>query len=591
MGGLFTMLEKLKLNTALVLGFSLGLVVAAIVWAYGQHQLVLAQESMEVIYEKELLGISHIKEANINLMYMARSVRQSLIAQDEQTRNAARSQVSEARERLRKELDEGRKRIFREETIAAYEEFERHFARYNENITHALALIERETAASSEAAKFLTSKEFMATVNAADDALNKMTDIKERGAKEKMDAARERAESARLASILMLLAGLSAAVLLGGLVGRAISAPNNRLRSAVEDLAKGEVHTGIPHTEYPNEVGAMARSIAVLQQIYVKAENTSWIKARTAEISSALQAAEDVKVLAQTAVSKITPTVGASHAAYYVADDQEQFHLFGSYGYRERKHLSNTFSIGEGLVGQAAMEKAPITLSAPQDYIRIHSGLGEGPPAAVAVLPIIHKDRVMAVLELASFQAFTERETSLLDALLPTLATTMEIMDRNQKTRELLAETQELAGRMEKQAAQLEEQQVEMEAQQAELLETENWFRNIIETAPDGMLVADTSGQILLSNPAVEKIFGYAPGELVGIHVERLVPEDLRAKHVGLRQAFLHEGQSRQMGNGAAIVGRRKDGSEINVLVSLATLPARGTRGKCVSVSVRASES
>jgi PAS domain S-box-containing protein len=126
-----------------------------------------------------------------------------------------------------------------------------------------------------------------------------------------------------------------------------------------------------------------------------------------------------------------------------------------------------------------------------------------------------------------------------------------------------------------------------MEAQQAELLETENWFRSIIESAPDGMLVADTAGRILLTNPMVEKIFGYEPGELVGGQIEQLVPPAARGDHAGKRGQFIAAGQSRTMGNSSRLAGLSKDGKEVPILVTLSPLPERGNRGKCVSVSVR----
>jgi PAS domain S-box-containing protein len=162
-----------------------------------------------------------------------------------------------------------------------------------------------------------------------------------------------------------------------------------------------------------------------------------------------------------------------------VLESDGRYNLLASYGYRERKHLNSSFAVGEGLIGQCVMEKASILLTAPQDYIRINSGLGEGPPACIIVQPIIQGDRVLGVLEMASFQQFAEREIAVLDALQPLLATSMEILDRNLKTRELLAATQEQAERMEKQAAQLEEQQVEMEAQQYEIKTAEERGRVI----------------------------------------------------------------------------------------------------------------
>jgi PAS domain S-box-containing protein len=97
------------------------------------------------------------------------------------------------------------------------------------------------------------------------------------------------------------------------------------------------------------------------------------------------------------------------------------------------------------------------------------------------VQPIIQGDRVLGVLEVASFQQFGERELNVLDALQPILASGMEILDRNLKTRELLAATQEQAEHMEKQAAQMEEQTVEMEAQQVEIKAAEDRMRHTNE--------------------------------------------------------------------------------------------------------------
>ncbi len=587
MNSFMTLLERLKLNTKLILGFSSGLIIAAAIGFYSLSGITALVTDMERLYDIDLLGITHIQEANINLVYIGRSLRHMMIAQDDITRDKARAQVKSAIDTLRKEMESGRKRIVRAEAIARYEQFNINFSKYVENVEHALAMIEREKANPSVAAKFITSQEFMNTVNAADYDLTALTKIKEKGSKATIEAARQRAETTRLVALLLLVIGIGLATGFGVLIGATIKRPNDRLRTSVENLAEGDVESPIPHADYPNEIGVMAKAIKILQDIYRRSNEQHWVKSHSAEISSALQQTEDFLSLTQTAISRIAPVIGAGHAAFYVADKEDRYNLLASYGYRERKHLNNSFGVGEGLVGQCVLEKSTILLTAPQNYIRINSGLGEGPPACIMVVPIIHSERVLGVLEVASFQQFTDRERAVLEALMPVLATSMEIMDRNLRTKELLVATQEQAERMEKQAAQLEEQSVEMEAQQAELLETESWFRSIIESAPDGMLVVDADGRILLSNPKAEKIFGYESGELVGTAVGQLVPPATRGSHAEMRARFMAEGQSRQMGEGINVAGLRKDGTEFPLTISLSPLPARGSRGKCVSVSIR----
>ena len=112
-----------------------------------------------------------------------------------------------------------------------------------------------------------------------------------------------------------------------------------------------------------------------------------------------------------------------------------------------------------------------------------------------------------------------------------------------------------------------------MEAQQAELLETENWFRSIIETAPDGMLVVDAAGRILLANPQAGHLFGYAPGELVGTNFAQRMP------------MLALNGDSTVASH--AVAGHCKDGSSVVLDASCSPLPDRGGRGKCVSVTVQ----
>lgn len=571
-------IERLMLKTKLIIGFSSGLLIAMAISLFILNSLSAMEAEVEILYDKELLGVSHIKEADVNLAKMGRALRQMLIAQDEMTRDKARAQVLAARETLRKEMDEARKRIFREENIKHFEQFQHNFAKYNENVEHALAKVEREKANTSEAAKFITSKEFADSGNAAEDELTALSRVKERGSRSKLDLLKQEAASARQFAWWMLVGGLALSIGLGVLIGLSIKRPNDRLRGSVEELAKGNAASEIPHTDYPNEVGTLARAVKVLQDIYRKMEDNRWIKSHSAEIAAALQQTEDFAQFTQTALSKLAPAIGAGHAGYYVNNGEGHLILTASYGYRERKHVNNDFAIGEGLVGQCAMEREPITLTAPQDYIRINSGLGEGPPACVSVMPIIHGERVLGVLEVASFQQFSERQTELIDALIPVLATSMEIMDRNQRTRELLASTQEQAQRMEKQAAQLEEQSVEMEAQQAELLETESWFRSIIETAPSGMLVVDESGMVVLANPRAEALFGCEKDGLTGKRLDAFLPTELLNRQ-------LQAGESLQLDH---IAGKHGDAATVQLDATLALLPSRAGRGRCVSISLLA---
>ena len=94
-------------------------------------------------------------------------------------------------------------------------------------------------------------------------------------------------------------------------------------------------------------------------------------------------------------------------------------------------------------------------------------------------------------------------------------------------------------------------------------------YRLAFELSPSGILVIDDAGVIVMVNREVERLFGYARGELVGRSIDVLVPERFRGRHPSYRQRFFHEPQSRPMGAGRDLYGLRKDGSEIPVEIGL----------------------
>jgi PAS domain S-box-containing protein len=110
-------------------------------------------------------------------------------------------------------------------------------------------------------------------------------------------------------------------------------------------------------------------------------------------------------------------------------------------------------------------------------------------------------------------------------------------------------------------------------------------FRGLLESAPDGIVVVDASGRIAIVNSQVERMFGYPRDELIGRPVEILVPERFRPGHVPHRDGYFHSPRTRPMGAGRALTGRRRDGSEFPVEISLS--PLETEQGTLVTSIVR----
>jgi CheY-like chemotaxis protein/signal transduction histidine kinase/HAMP domain-containing protein len=238
--------------------------------------------------------------------------------------------------------------------------------------------------------------------------------------------------------------------------------------------------------------GDLSRQIAVeaqgeldelknnLNQMIVNLKSTTeknseqdWLKTNLAKFSRMMQGQKDLEAVSKLIMSELTPLVSAHHGAFYIMEEDNNtpvLKLIASYAYKERKHIGNRFYLGEGLVGQAALEKKPILLTnVPDDYIRISSGLGEAPPRNVLVLPVLFEGEVKAVIELASFLPFSQIHQLFLDQFAESVGVVINMIAANMRTAELLEQSQSLTLELQSQSEELRKQQEELKRSNAEL--------------------------------------------------------------------------------------------------------------------------
>jgi len=215
-----------------------------------------------------------------------------------------------------------------------------------------------------------------------------------------------------------------------------------------------------------------------------------------ADLAPRMQTATTFAELSQTLLSGLAQRIPLGQGSVYrVEPGQQRLLLCGGHARPDAAALPVAITHGDGLVGQCALEQKPIILSRPgSGYLPVGSVLGGGDPAALLLLPIINNEILLGVIELAVLRDLSDADRATLDSLLPMLALCMEIIERNERTQQLLAATRRQAE--------------ELSAQQLVNAENEARLRQILEDSPAAVTMVSEEGEQLFSNRRLADMLG-----------------------------------------------------------------------------------
>jgi CheY-like chemotaxis protein/HAMP domain-containing protein len=223
-----------------------------------------------------------------------------------------------------------------------------------------------------------------------------------------------------------------------------------------------------------------------LQKLSKENDVRTWMLTGAAELNNILRGDKGVEELAQEVINMLTPYLKAQVGAIYIAENN-QLILAGSYAYSHRKGNTNSFQIGEGLVGQAAKEKkAIIFTNIPEDYVKVNSGLGQLTPKNILVYPFLFNSYVKGVIEIGTVHEITDLDLQLLKIVTESIGIAFNSSQSRALQKELLEETQRQSEELEAQqeelrqtneqlnekTSMLERSEAELRAQQEELQQT-----------------------------------------------------------------------------------------------------------------------
>lgn len=466
---------------------------------------------------------------------------------------------------------------------------------------------------------------------------------------------------------------------LGGLA-RSFQKMAREIHTREQSLA--ELNQGLEKTVDQRTAELTARATE-LEKLTRESQERVTLESGLSVLNSSLRGNLTVAQVAERGLAAVIEFLAAAAGALFVPDRDGVFQRRAAHAYPDSADLPTSFSMGCGIIGQAAQSQRPIVTGAGGEALRVQFGFGAMTPAQIAVYPLMANGVPVGVLELCLFQPLTGTQTRWLEKATETVANSLRFAmesderrqaeERNRLILESSAEgifgtdtegritfvnsatcrmlgfsAEELMGRpsheafhhhhpdgseypreecpmyhayAQGKASRIDDEFLwrkdgrgvpveygatpilkdgvivgsvvgftditERKLAEQRLRETEQFFRSVLELAPDGLMVADEEGIIRLANAQCEKLFGYPRDELIGQPVEMLVPAGVRTRHPDMREGFHRSPHARSMGSGGELCGQRKDGSIFPAEIGLSPLPVRGGEGWQVAVSIR----
>ncbi|MDO1446203.1 PAS domain S-box protein [Rhodocytophaga aerolata] len=254
---------------------------------------------------------------------------------------------------------------------------------------------------------------------------------------------------------------------------------------------------------------------------------------------------EEITTLGDQIITSLVKYVNANQGGLFVVNEEDgqlpQLELVSCHAYNRKKYIEKTIQPGQGLIGQAYLEKDTIYITeVPEDYVHITSGLGLANPKSILIVPLKVNDQVLGVVELASFQKFQKYQIEFIEKLGESIASTISNAKVNERTKKLLEESQQQSEQMRAQEEEMRQNMEELHAtqedlqrknserQQAEneLTKARNYLHSIINKISSPILVKDRQHRLILVNDAFCAFAGMKREQLVNKADHDLFPKE-----------------------------------------------------------------
>ncbi len=259
---------------------------------------------------------------------------------------------------------------------------------------------------------------------------------------------------------------------------RSLVANFREIVSQANVIAGGDYTAEVAPRGPDDELGhALHQMTGALRDVSDQNRRDRWLRTGQNEVAALLRGEHNDYELAEAVLKWMVRYIDAHVGVAWLSDGTE-LHQVASYAFTHRKSMQNRLKHGEGLVGQAALERQPIVLhNVPDDYIQVSSGLGETAPRSVIVQPLIAGDELIGAVEIASLTILTPAQIELMQSVSESVAIALRASHNRACLELLVEETKQQSDALEQRARVLKESQEELQATNEELAQQTQMLR------------------------------------------------------------------------------------------------------------------
>jgi PAS domain-containing protein len=296
-------------------------------------------------------------------------------------------------------------------------------------------------------------------------------------------------------------------------------------------------------------------------------------------------------------IRELVKYLNAIQGGFFLLDESDKekpiLKLMAAFAYNRKKYLEKSILLGEGLVGTCAIEKKTIHMTEmPEGYISITSGLGDAPPDNILLVPVLHEEELIGVMEIASLNKFSDHEIAFAEEVAGNLGSTIITTRVNQRTSELLDKSQQQAVEMAEQEEEMRQNMEELKATQEESSRREEEFRGIVDSLNSSLFVLeyDLDGTIIFINEKFlfflnkksEEVIGKSHAHIFG--TKTIADSNFWSQLSNLSNTILYEkltvGKKAYLLKEHMAVVTNKDGLPVKVLNMITEIPEKTTTHK-----------